>query len=473
MSLQAAKLDLESLTESQEEFHVVKDPKQEIISNFYRVFLPCTWHTTIPMTLKCSQDGDEVVYTVNNSFHLLIYTYMRFVLPPIKVKDEYKGKVKVAWCHNVGTNIIKKAAFKEDDVDYQEFDNVWNDIYFQFYQKSGAGKRENHNIGIGNVNYLETFSDFLPSYPINVEQPWFYGEEPSLSYPIFYKGAATRAEHRYVFRRKITDLLRLKVCDKSGKWKDIPNDESRTYSKYLDISNSATIKTPELWGRYALISDSEIEFFKCKQERHFYIRNVEICDSTEPKDYNSVGDISLFCKNPCLAYFWVAENQKALSINNFSNYTTNVTDIYKGWDPIKTTTVLYGTTPRLNNLPSDHFSIAEPRKHFPSSPCEIGYHGYSYSNDSSNFHAEIGIVFSNLKVKLQCKIENNDIFSVYGYEKDEDDNDEDVVKIEENEQDTKKRDKTNETDFILRARLLVVRKFTVKLDGTKVIYSVI
>jgi len=43
---------------------------------------------------------------------------------------------------------------------------------------------------------------------------------------------------------------------------------------------------------------------------------------------------------------------------------------------LKQTSLKYGTIVRLENMPSDHFSIAEPRKHFPSAPCERGYYGY-------------------------------------------------------------------------------------------------
>lgn len=474
MAIQAAKEELESLTEFQREIHVTSSLAEEIASNFYRNFVKSTWYSSVHMKLKCTTDGDEIVYAVNNSFHFLMYTYMRANLPPVRVKPEYKNRVRIAWCHNVGTNLMRHAVFKEDDDTYQKFDNIWLDIYFQFYQTSGAGKRRNHNIGIGNLKYLEEWSESLPPYTINVDQPWFYSMDHALAFPIFYKSSQIRAEHRYTFRLPVAELLRVQIKTKDHTWKDT----TRKVYQYLDISPSATLKIPELWGRYAYITEPEIKWYKCKQTRSFYIRDVEVCDTPNPNKYNTTAEIPLHCKNPCLAFFWVAENRDASVIHNYSNYTTDTNNLYLGWDPIKSVSLTYGTTTRIDNMPSDHFSIAEPRKHFPSSPCESGYHGYSYAWDSTSYHGDIGIVLSNMNAKLQCRIANNNIFTGVSYTEDNDedeDYDDDIMNAilpETSSQQSKSNDnKTPDTvndencpSFITRARLLVIRKFTILAD---------
>jgi hypothetical protein len=404
------------------------------------------------------------------------------MLPPVRVKSEFKNRVRIAWCHNIGTNIVEQAIFKDDDDTYQKWDNIWADIYFQFYQDAGANKRENHNIGIGNVKCLEDWTEFLPPYPINVDQPWFYGFDPATAYPLkIYKNSQTRVEHRYTMRRKITDLLRVQILGKDQKWKDTTSK----VHKYLDVSSSSTIKTPELWGRYAYITDAEIKWYKCEQNRTFYIRDTEVCDTQNPCGYKSTAEIALHCTNPCLAFFWVAENVDATSNHNYSNYTTDTQDLYSGWDPIKSTTLKYGTTVRLDNMPSDHFSIAECRKHFPSAPCERGYHGYSYAWNSTNYHGDIGIVLANMKAKLYCSIFNNNIFTSVTYD-DDDDDDDDELEIADAPQssdfDHKARDVKSTSSvsedvspgFMIRSRLLVLRKFTISaIADNKYKYTVI
>lgn len=471
MSIQIAKEELNSLTDFQKEIHITSDLSEEIVSNFYKTFTKSTWYSSLPMKLKCTPDGEEVVYPVNNSFHFLMYSYMRFVLPAIKVKQEFRGRVRIAWCHNIGTNIIVQAEFKEDDNIYQSWDSVWADIYHQFYQSNGSGKRDAHNIGVGNVKCLEEWSEHLPSYPINVDQPWFYsmGSEPEVAFPILYKSSKTRAEHRYTFRRKVTDLLRIQILDKNHKWKDV--SRTKGVSKYLE-NPPTMIKTPELWGRFSYNTEQEVRWFKeCKETKVLYTRDVEICETPNPTTYKSISEIDLHSTNPCLALFWVAENRDSRLNHNYSNYTTDTNDLYSGWDPIKTTTLKYGTSIRLNNMPSDHFNIAEPRKHFPSAPNERGYHAYSYAWDSTNFHGDIGIVFNGLKAKLQCRIDNNNLFSDGSYnneEEDEEDNEEQPEEEDVSESVLEEEHALSDEsspNFITRARLLVVRKFTISSEG--------
>jgi hypothetical protein len=471
MSIQIAKKELDSFVPYQRDIHVISDMNEDITSLFFRTFVKSTWFSSVLMKLKSIQDGEDTLYQVNNSFHFLLYSYLRFMLPSIRIKQTYKKRAEVAWCHNVGTNITLKSVFKEDDDCYQTWDNIWADIYFQFYQTSGPGKRDAHNKGIGNVKFLENFAEYLPAYPINVDQPWFYSMDPALAFPIFYKNSLTRAEHRYQFRRKALSLLRVNILGKDNKWKPAKNPH-----KYLDVDPNLEIKEPELWGRYAYITDNELKWYKCKTSRTFYTRDIEIWDTNNPYKYGSTASLPLHCKNPCLALFWVAENQDAIDSHNYSNYTTNTNNLYEGWDPVKATTLSYGGVGCLENMPSDHFSIATPRKHFPSSPCEQGYHAYSYAWDSTDYNGDIGIVFENLNANLICKIDNNDIFATNtDTELEESDSDEiaepaprdypipilDSRNFLYSASDSSVSKSTQSPSFILRTRGIVVRKFTI------------
>lgn len=481
-AVSVAKDELASLNDFQKEIHYSEDDgDNEILSDHYRKFVKSTWYSSVLTKLECTKDGDETVYRLNNSFHFLKYTYLRLVFPAVKVKPDFSKKIRICWCHNLGINIYQQASFKEDDDTYQTFDKTWGDIHFQYYQEPGAGKRENFNLGIGNVDILENWSEFLPSHPIIVDQPWFYTMNP---FPIWPKLSTARAEHRYTFKKKVTDLLRVEIKTKDGFWKPIVKNVNR----YIDIVGPVDLPTPELWGRYSYVTEEELKWYvSCdstkkdgedNQSRVFYTRDVVACDLQNPTKYNSVANIELTSQNPCLAFFWVAENRDSTAIHNYSNYTTNTNNLYKGWDPVKATTFKYGNTAYLDKMPSDHFNIGQS-KHFPSLPCETGYHAYSYANYSNNFDGEIGIVFDKLvkKAVLMCQIDNGDLFINKSEENQHVDNEDDDDFEIESSKDTNKiviNPSAESPEFIVRVRLLIMRKFTVhtkKIKGEENKYS--
>jgi len=476
-ALQIAKDQLNSITDFQRDMHMLNEnDSTDIISPYYKKYIKTMWRSGVVTKFASHNDGDEIIYPVNNSFHYLEYTYLAFKLPAIRIKTEWLGKVRIAWCHDPGNNIRLISTFKEDDDEFQTIDNVWGDIYPQFYQKGGAGKREGHKLGTGIINYLENWTeDYLPPYDIDVDQPWFYANDIASSYPIWMKGSLTRASHRYTYRKKVVNLLRVDLL-KNKKWVS----QKSNLSKYIDIIGPENIGTPELWGRYGYVSDKELEWYntcddtwitideeeKVKQ-KVFYTRDIISCDIENPIKYKSLSNKTLKCSNPCLAFFWVAENKDSTAIHNYSNYTTNTNDIYKGWDPIKKTTFQLGKSIVFNKMDSHHFSIAQPRKHFPSIPWMTGYHAYSNAEDSTDFNGDIGVVYDELSAIMNCRIDNNDIY-INRYKTDHDidyDDDDDKTEIdsptsEHRDSDDKPYDLSS-PNFIVRTRLLVIRKFTI------------
>lgn len=488
-ALQLAKETLNSLTDFQRDIHILNEHDgNDIIAIHHKKFIKSTWYSTVITKLEAKEDGDDVVYRVNDSFHYLEYTYRCFKTPVVRVKQEWIDKVRIAWPHNLGNNISITATFKEDDDGYQTIDHVWGDMYPEFYQKNGANGREGYNLGVGNVDYLEGWSTFLPAVDINIEDPWFYSMDISDAYPIWPKGSSTKAEMRYTYRRKVVDLLRLELwSEKEQVWKP----QRKNFQKYIEMSSSE-IKIPELWGRYAYVSDDELKYYnQCDddtwvekndgtKQKIMYIRDVAICDVSNSAPCKNTSNVELMSRNPCLAFFWAAENSRATSIHNFSNYTTDPNNIYKGWDPIKHSSLKYGNTPVFEKMDSHHFSIAQPRRHFLSTPSVPGHHGYSNASDSTNFNSDIGIVYDGMKARLSCYIDNDDIFSnQYTNEESDDDYDENDNEIdnEYSESYSKKyvnKNIKNESNdlFLLRVRLLIIRKFTLTYQNGKYSYKI-
>jgi len=461
MEIQATKAELASITEFQKKLHYPDTPNDKLYSKFHKEMLRVTWYCSATQQLKITDEGEDVIYKLNPTFHFLTYTYLKFTLPPISVKPEHRNKYRIAWCHNIGTNITKFASFKEDDLDYQSFDNVWCDDYFQYFMPIGSGKRRNHKIGIGSTPLLEEWTHQLPVYNINIDQPWSYGEDTANAFPILYKNSQMRAEHRYTFRRKITDLLRMQKYDSStDTWTCV---HPGNYMKFLSMGRIISISKPIMWGRYAYLNDIELNTYKCAEKREFYVKDVVISDSENPNKFNTTSEVLLGSNYPCLALFWKAENIDATALNNYSNYTCNTDDLYSGWDPISKNTLKYGTICKFKDMDSDHFNIAESRKHFPSAPNETGYHVYSFAWNSANYHGEVGVTLSALNTKLICKISDNNIYNI-PYKPDininpdiENESFDYMAKDEE--------DKKESPSFTIRTRMLVMKKVIISKNN--------
>lgn len=403
MTAALAKKELDSLCEYQHDIHKVNSSEEELMSIFYRPFTKSTWYSSVLMKLTETKEGDTVKkFTANNSFHYLMYTYLTAKTSRMEVSSRFKDRIRICWCHNLGLNYVQNASLKIDDDVYQKFDNTWLDFHTQFFQLPGAGKRESNYVGIGTVRCLEEWTTFLPEYNLDIAQPWYYSSDPSLAFPIFYKNSMTKLSHFYTFREQYTQLLRMQIKTPEG-WKNVLPDDMH---QYLESPNTLGIREPELWGKYSLVTEKEINYMKCKEDRMFFYKDVVSFDNVNPFEAGQIATTEhLTTTNPCMAIFWVAENQGAIKYNNYSNYTTCDDDLYSGWDPILKSSLKYQDDFRFKDMESHHFNIAESRTHFRSAPSEQGYHAHSIAWDHEGVGGDIGLVFDNkFNPKLTCKL---------------------------------------------------------------------
>jgi hypothetical protein len=475
-----ARYELDTLTPFQTDIHFTEEGER-ISSIVFHKYRKSTWFTTLPVLLEHSgnaNDGQIITYTVNPTFHHLMYTSMRIKWPAIRVKEKKRQEIQICWPHNLGTAPVMEANFKHNDLTLQSMDKIWFDIFPQFFMMPGF--RENHNIGIGNLPCLERWTDEdwdgqtgeqptgeLPGFWTNVDQPWYYSMTTGLAFPI-WRCEKTQAKitHTYTFRLKVGELLRMRKKVK-GVWKEIPVNFN-----YLEgVHSQSRIPIPELWGRYCYNSKAELEYHSCKNQNPvLYIHNVENGIHQNPNTFGETAVIPLHSNTPALAMFWVAENLKASGNRNFSNYTSCTDNLYKGWNPCSKVTMMYGSNVRFKDMDSDHFSIAEARKHFISPPSEPGYNGYSFANRCSNLDsAEVGVTFSGLNAALKIEIKDTDIFKIpiekeigkrggddEGDEGDEDDHSEEVA--------APRASKKGSSKFTIHVRLLTLRRLSIITD---------
>jgi len=458
MSIKISKDEFNLLNNFQKEIHFVENNTEEITSFTFKKYKKSTWYDDCHLKLESQKlDMNKIIYKINDSFHFLLYTYMKFNTPEYIVNKEYKDKIRISLTYNVGTNIIESALLKDDSYIFDSFDSVDCDVQFGFFQKQGHGKRTKHEIDVGNINSLVKWTNHIHSHKINVKQPWFFSEFMTLALPLFYKSSLSRMEMHYTFKKNvISDILRIQTLSK-GKWINVNNNKI-DIRKYITIKNYNSVENPEVWGRYRYISDLEINFhkkmFNNEKIRSYYFKTLENCDNLSTKTYEDVLYSDLKSKNPCMAIFFMAQNYNSILNHNYSNYTTNTKNQMKGFNPIDNVTIKYGNEILFENYDTIHFSSTQPLEHFLSVPKRIGFNVHSYNCYCSDYDPGVGIVFTiEKRAKLECRIIKNI----------ENDDEYDLNKLDiQNSIQSLNRDNNDITNFIFRVRLLVLKKLNIK-----------
>lgn len=477
----AIKLNSEVFSLFQKELHVRHGryeegkllPDGEISTIFQHRFRKISWYTPTRDKLSSTAESKEVTYTVNNSYDHLFKVFLDVSLPPLRIKSTFADKYRIAWTHNVGINIVKHARLMAGDVCINSFDNYAHDILSQYGYFLKPSFKRHHLVSIGAIPKLEQWSTFLPSHRLNVLQPFYYSKADHLALPLL-GSSLIKFEHRYNFRTRILDLLRMqKFSDKSGMWFNIK--PIKTVLEGIKDQGS-TLETPELWGRYSKFTDEEREWYReCEDGivHEVYYDDVVICDDMNKKRYGQTAEINLSSATPVKAIFWVCENCNATKYNNYSNYTTNSDNYQQGWNPSERITLNYATSSRIKNMSIGHFDREETWQ-FPRAPWECGYNTITFCNNpfSSDAEASIDIQCNSTKFFVTLNNTDPDLITPDIYEAGENDNKEEEEEEEETEHTetsakSKKILSKLSPEFIVRCRLLVYRKLSYRYEHNK------
>jgi len=389
-----AKQELAGLTESQKKFHTTSGLDDSIRSLFHYSKEKTTWSSKTIAPVETTKDSLATSFKFDTSYDFLLSSTLRITIPQISVKNEHTGKVQICWTPNLGTNVTPKIDFVMVDNDKKfSLDTFSLDHYFQFMDKRPERIIQK---SLGNIKQLIDWSEKLPREIINIPQPFFYSQDSCLAFPLseFPSGSI---KQRYTFRRKITELLRMRKMTTEGTWDEVAVDLA-----CLDLAKKTKIPTPELRAEYRFCSDEERKNRKCKSEHVYNVRDIFICDAETASVAGGKSSVVLECDLPCSFFTWSLENMSVKG-NNFSNYTTNKGDSREGSNPCVKNSFYYGTLEKFNDLPHDHFSFTEPSNHAPSIPFLPGYNCYSNAHKMDNLDTDSVIIYKPLGAKLNVE----------------------------------------------------------------------
>jgi hypothetical protein len=460
-------LDFKNLTDFQKELHTKNENKdnteeeEKLISNFVREFRKTSWFMHYTKKMEYQSSGPQITYFPNMIYHLLLDCCMIQYFQAIRVKDDFRNKIQIAWPRNVGTNTVVSATFKINEDIIDNLDPIWQDMRYQHYRQVGFDHYIEESLG----NTYAQWTTEIPAFTTIVQQPWFYTKELSLAFPLCLTSNSTKVLHTYQMRRRVADVLRMRELQADGEWKDIPCD----ISKLDGVGAQATLRIPELWADYAVLSEEELEWMKCADKKDYYIETIKACKSTNRGKLGQSVEVKISGDTPCKAIFWVAENIKCRKINNYSNYTINpnysfvpFNNLSNGYNPCKRVSLGSSSLSRFENYDSDLFA-GMYYKHFPAAPKDKGYNVYPISLNTTSLDAEIGLVPSKYNYSLFIKLSNSnprcipirntdpDDISNIDFDKIVEELDPDEVRLE---------DRYKNDEFDIHVRLLLTRKLT-------------
>lgn len=390
-----ARIELQNQTNFVKELYYsdTNNKDDEITSNSYREFNKSTFYIPIDEKLDATHTDKSSTFKVKVSYDELLYLNCRMELPTLRVKENYKDTVKIAWTHNLGHNIIRSGRLMIDGKEYQRFDRIDLDIFLQY--EVSNDKKQHYRERIGSIPILEDWTNHLPRYRLNIPQPFYFCKDISQNIPLKVFGVK-EASFVYEFVLDIWKLLRVSIfSSKTNTWQELRNPTKTKLEGLIDgLNTSASLAYPDLYGRYVILTDEERNWrSSCLSKQIYYIDQMIDSSPANLVPINQTAEAKLVCNSPCRKIYWLAENTIAKDYNIYSNYTTNPRERESGWNPCATASMKYGQITRFQ-FEQDFFTLQTPDKHSIGTPNEIGYNCYSFSYDNSTFDADIGMTFN-------------------------------------------------------------------------------
>jgi hypothetical protein len=409
-----------SFTAFQKELHLPKSadgtgskhPMDQVHSVYESSFKRVSWtypaiarmeNTASTVTPSGGEESSQETYVITYRaktypYHGLNNSYIIQRLPAIIFKDGFEGR----WCRRPAVNVIESAELIFNGNSIQTFDNKFFNDYVQFYMRYDTEKERNNRLG--DLPYLQNWSEKLAPHTTKFDIPWFYTADESTYFPLFRCTAMDKLEHRLVLKRNFSDLLT--VRDKASK-KVVPFSSGQVEIKGYDVAPGAPcpqLPAPEMYGEYFFWTDEERDFNYCNNAVTTYpVDSVVTLTADKLASVGETVTVDFHIQPyPIHTLLWSAENEKSILERSFSNYTTNAESPEEGYSPVKVATLI-SKQGIIFDLGRIHTESAVPFHRCRHVAFENGYNCYTFASRSHDFFVKpsVNLTDAKLVVKLQ------------------------------------------------------------------------
>lgn len=384
------------------------DPGNLVYTVFFCQYRKATWYFHFPEQMESAANDDTCfTFKAKPQPHGLLFSDLCQRLPTIVCQDGYEAR----WTHNVGSNVMIEGIFMHNDVPLQHIDYVYNDMHGQCMIPED--QRKARAINIGNLAYLQNWSDELAPHDASFTMPWFYSSDFSSYFPLYLCGFLDRIDHRLTLRRMVNDLLLVRRAG-TNTHVSVDSKSIKSIDGKAPTGDALKLPMPTVWGEYLYLSDGECDYnrqcFAAAEKKDvqshniLYIDDIIPCDEDNPVALGNTVMVKTESSGyPVHAFGWVAQNADAKEAKYYSNYSTNALDHASGWSPIAYSSLSLGSNGKVyEKLPSFRTERVHTPRHYPCMPEEPGYNFWALGAKAKDHNPKPGVVIKNgsLTVRL-------------------------------------------------------------------------
>jgi hypothetical protein len=384
-------------------------PGAELESIHSKDINPITYFARLPVPLKSTGQASQAQYQFAKTADFAGNTWFTFTTPDILVNIADQAAYQIAYCPNLGHNVVNVVQLFVNEIPLVSFDSVTMDFFSEI--NLGAGQYEGYMLGIGNTTKALTFGSHLA--PVEVRVPLhelFFCQKnrpsPQDDFPLCAAKFNTLSL-QINFIESLASVIRVQqntAVSGAPVWTNIsPNAVNLASIVTVAGSTGLSMPLPTVWCEYAVVLAPERVAFQAapidlviKQIQAFTGPKVLAGDTRQPFNFSY----------PTRYLTFGMRNATATALNDYSNFSTNPAgdNLPPGLDPCRQVTLWYDNTPRIANMPGSHFAFTETQFHAARIPAKPGVHLLAYCEDTTSSEIDGSTNYSKLSTDLEINV---------------------------------------------------------------------
>lgn len=365
---------------------------------------PCYCYSMSFVKLGSTVSGeDTVVYKYAGSFDHLMYLYADIKTPDFRLKAEYVDTHEFCLTHNLAQVVMPQGTIDIDGKEIQSIDTHYMMSDDAYLRKPNFDETYERNSG--NIDELIQFSTSHKGGNVTPVHPFFMTKQSNQSLPLCRLPSQSVVSITYTFKGNVADIIR--VRRRHGDTFEYLKLSADELKSMLDgFPGDGMLKVPDLYGCLSRISQDEKDVLSDPKEKYrdvsYYIESVVPFEDSDEKKWGQTARCTLKTSFPCKSIFVLTENVNSTSLNNRTNYSTDVNDLLKGDHPIEYIELMFGNVTKIR-LPPHHFKGPLALVHYSSSPRRCGIYAIPFSYFVPSVGIDMGQLLGGLDAVIRVK----------------------------------------------------------------------